>query len=125
MTTKRESQAPKPTTLHATDAAAIAGELAGAVVGSAAGPVGALAGMMIGAVAGTIVGEGLEADHRRKQSHDKELDLAIGVQGGAIGAARPGAPPARIDAFSAASSGAASHGPAPAEGPMQDIDVDD
>ena len=92
--------------VRASEAAVIAGEIAGGLVGSAAGPAGAIAGMVIGAVAGTVVGAGMEADARKALQHDRELDEAIGMQGGSIGAARPGAPLARIGAFSAASSGA-------------------
>jgi phage tail tape-measure protein len=100
----------------------VAGEIAGAVVGSAAGPVGTLAGMVLGAVVGGAAGEALASRAERARRHDEELDETIGVIGGDLGAARPGAPPARIGAPSAASAGAGSHGPTPAEGPIQDVD---
>jgi hypothetical protein len=125
MNKQRESQGPKPYAIRAGDAAAVAGEIAGGVIGIAAGPAGALAGMAIGALAGTVVGAGLEAEERRAHAHERELDEAIGLQDGDIGAAKPGAPAARIGAFSAGSSGVAPHGPSPAEGPIQDLDVDD
>jgi hypothetical protein len=115
---------PRAGTHHTEEAAAIAGEIAGGIVGSVAGPAGTVAGMIIGAVAGSVVGAGIEAGERESAEHEKELDDAIGVRGGNMGAAKPGAPPARIGAFSAASSGGASHRPQPAEGPIQDIDED-
>src|SRR5579872_1700445 len=77
---------------------AIAGEIAGAVVGSAAGPAGAVAGMVIGGLAGEVAGEVLEREAVRSRRHDEELDEAIGVFGGDLGAASPDAPPARIGA---------------------------
>jgi phage tail tape-measure protein len=115
---------PKRAKGRAEEAAAIAGEIAGGIVGSAAGPAGTVAGMVIGAIAGTVVGAGLEAGEEDAERHQRELDETIGVQGGNLGAARPDAPPARIGAFSLASSGAASKRPSPAEGPIQDVDED-
>jgi hypothetical protein len=104
---------------------AIAGEIAGGLFGSAAGPVGAVAGMVLGAVAGTAAGEALESTAERTRRHDEDLDEAIGVIGGDLGAASPDAPPARIGAPSAASVGVGTpHGSAPSEGPIQSIDED-
>lgn len=101
----------------------LAGEIAGGVVGSAAGPAGAVAGMIVGAIAGEVVGEVLQQESARTTLHDQELDAAIGVIGGDLGAARPGAPRARIGAPSLASLGLGD-GPSstPAEGPIQDVD---
>jgi hypothetical protein len=113
-----------PPKVHAEEAATLAGEIAGALLGSAAGPVGTLAGMVIGALAGTVVGAGMDADAEQKHAHERELDEAIGVQGGDLGAAKPGAPPAVIGAFSMASSGAGGLRSTPAEGPIQAIDED-
>ena len=111
-----------PRHLHA-GLGAIVGEIAGAVVGSAAGPAGAVAGMVIGGLAGEVTGEALDLEEARSRRHDEELDETIGVIGGNLGAARPGAPPARIGAPSAASVGlAGGGGSTPAEGPMQDVD---
>jgi hypothetical protein len=103
----------------------IAGELAGAVVGSIAGPPGVVAGMIVGAIAGEIAGEVLDADAARRHLRDTALDEAIGVFGGDLGAARPGSPPARIGAPSAASAGVGgASGGSVAEGPIQDVDGD-
>jgi phage tail tape-measure protein len=104
---------------------AIAGELAGAVVGSIAGPAGVVAGMIVGAIAGDIAGEVLDADAARRRAHETALDETIGVFGGNLGAARPGSPPARIGAPSAASAGVGgAYGGTVAEGPIQDVDGD-
>lgn len=92
---------------------------------SAAGPVGTVAGMVVGAMAGALTGHVLEDEGRRARTHDEELDEAIGVTGGDLGAARADAPPARIGTPSIASCGVAIAGePSPAEGPIQDIDQD-
>ena len=102
---------------------AIAGELAGAVIGSIAGPPGIVAGMIVGAIAGDIAGEALDADAARARLREKALDETIGVFGGDLGAARPGSPPARIGAPSAASAGVGgAYGGTAAEGPLQNVD---
>ena len=125
MSKPSERKSVKPNEVHGGEAGAIAGEVLGGLLGSAAGPPGVVAGMVIGAVAGTLAGESLDADARRKHLRDEELDEAIGVVGGDLGAARPDAPPAKRGAPSSASSGvAALSGPAPAEGPMQNVDED-
>ncbi len=104
---------------------AIAGEVAGAVVGSIAGPPGAVAGMIVGAIAGDIAGEVLDAEAKRRRLRETALDEAIGVFGGDLGAARPGSPPARIGAPSAATAGVGgAHGGTAAEGPLQNVDDD-
>ncbi|MGH7440122.1 MAG: hypothetical protein ACRENE_30900, partial [Polyangiaceae bacterium] len=70
-----------------------------------------------------VAGEALEWEAVRSRRHEEELDEAIGVVGGDIGAASPGAPPARIGAPSAASLGlGGGGGGTPAEGPIQDVD---
>ncbi|HXN31277.1 MAG TPA: glycine zipper domain-containing protein [Polyangiaceae bacterium] len=87
---KQKTQTPTPRPRHShhgTDAGAVAGELVGAVVGSAAGPVGTVAGMVVGAVVGALAGHVLEDEDRQHQTHDQELDEAIGVTGGDLGAA--------------------------------------
>jgi hypothetical protein len=102
---------------------AIVGEIAGAVVGSAAGPVGAVAGMVLGGIAGEVASDALEWEATRARRHEQELDETIGTIGGDIGAASPGAPPARIGAPSPASLGlGGGSGSTPAEGPIQDVD---
>ncbi len=121
----RKVEAVKPHKVTAGEAGAIAGEIAGAVVGSAAGPVGAVAGMVLGAMAGTVAGEALESSNERARRHDEELDEAIGVMGGDLGAAPPGSPEARVGTPSPASVGVGTpHGSMPSEGPIQSIDDD-
>lgn len=90
---------------HGVDVGAVAGELAGALIGSAAGPAGAVAGMMIGSVAGGLAGKVLDDEARRKSAHDAELDHAIGVTHGDLGAAAVSDPAAtHTPATTAASS---------------------
>ena len=101
----------------------VAGEIAGALVGSAAGPAGAVAGMILGGLVTEVTSEVLERDAVEARRHDEELDETIGVYDGQLGAAPPGAPPARIGAPSAASLGLGDgSGHTPAEGPIQDVD---
>jgi len=108
---------------HPTEAIiAASGTVAGAVVGAIAGPVGAVAGAIVGSVAGSAAGAVLEDEEVRSSRHDEELDEAIGVYDGAMGAAPPNAPPARVGAFSAGASGAGRSSVPPASGPMQDVD---
>jgi outer membrane lipoprotein SlyB len=122
MKRKQRVRSLKPESHHTTEAGAVAGELAGAVVGSAAGPVGAVAGMVVGAVAGALTGHFLENDARRVRAHDDELDEAIGVTRGNLGAASAASPPARVGAPSTASCGVTIPSQTPAEGPIQDIE---
>ncbi|HEY3820114.1 MAG TPA: hypothetical protein VGL81_23280 [Polyangiaceae bacterium] len=75
---------------HTGEVATIAGEIAGAVLGSAAGPAGVVAGMVIGALAGALTGEGLEAEAERARRHDEDLDEALGITKGDVGAVQPG-----------------------------------
>jgi hypothetical protein len=97
-----------------------AGALAGAIVGAAAGPPGIVAGAIIGGIAGTVAGAVLDAESLRQAARTGELDSQIGVMDGEIGAPNLEHPPAKVGAYSGASSGvsAPSEG-APAEGPMQ------
>ena len=97
-----------------------AGALAGAVVGAVAGPPGVVAGAIIGGIVGTVTGAVLDAEALRKAAHNEELDAEIGVTGGDLGAPNLEHPPAKVGAFSSASTGVGA--PAdeePAEGPMQ------
>ena len=119
MTTKKHTLTKK----HPTEAiVAASGTVAGAVVGSIAGPVGAVAGAIVGSLAGAVAGAALEDEDARASQHDEELDEAIGVYDGELGAAPPNAPPARIGAFSAGASGAGRTSVPPASGPIQDVD---
>jgi phage tail tape-measure protein len=96
------------------------GALAGAVLGAGAGPPGIVAGAIIGGVVGTLAGAALDSESSRKSSRTRELDAEIGVSKGELGAPNLEHPPAKIGAYSAASSGvASSSGEDPAEGPMQ------
>lgn len=105
---------------------AIEGAIAGGLVGAIAGPVGAIVGSALGSVAGIAAGAAVEDEEQRRSYHDHELDREIGVEGGDIGHADPNMPPTRIGAFSAGSCGAGGASvPAPAAGPMQDLDADD
>jgi len=105
---------------------AATGYAVGAVVGIIAGPAGVVAGAIVGSVAGAAAGAMLADSSRRKWHHDEVLDTAIGVYDGAIGAASPDAPKAKIGAFSSGSSGSAGITPSippPSEGPMQDVEA--
>jgi hypothetical protein len=77
---------------------------------------------VFGAAAGTAAGHLIADKEEEDREHDEKLDEEIGVIGGNIGAAKPGAPRARIGAPSAASSGAGGSSQTPAEGPIQDVD---
>jgi phage tail tape-measure protein len=68
------------------ETATLAGAAGGAVVGAMAGPVGAVVGGAIGAAVGMLAGEALDEDTSRRSAHDRELDDAIGITGGDLGA---------------------------------------
>jgi len=96
------------------------GALVGAVVGAMAGPPGVVAGAIVGGVAGALTGAALDDESSRRAARDRELDDAIGVSGGDLGAPNLAHPPATVGAYSSASAGVATtSGEAPAEGPMQ------
>lgn len=97
------------------------GALSGAGVGAlAGGPPGALAGALIGAVMGASAGWAHESATRQRSARDRQLDRDIGVDGGDIGTAAPGQPPAQIGALSAVASGAgtAEAAATPSNGPI-------
>jgi hypothetical protein len=96
-----------------------AGALAGAIVGVAAGPPGAVVGAIVGAAAGTVTGAALDTDEAIRNQRTRELDAAIGVTEGSLGAPNLAHPPAERGVYSAASSGAGAPSGAPAEGAMQ------
>jgi hypothetical protein len=79
---------------------------------------------LIGTAVGGLAGLAATEAETAHELHEHELDDAIGVTKGALGAAPPGQPPATRGAFSAASAGVSSTGTSPAEGPMQDLDED-
>jgi phage tail tape-measure protein len=104
---------------------AAAGAIAGASIGAVAGPPGMIAGAIIGGVIGTVAGNRLEKEDAVESQHDAELDRAIGVTAGDLGAASPNQPPAIRGAYSAASTGTSTQGDqAPSEGPLQNLDED-
>jgi hypothetical protein len=102
----------------------ISGAVTGAATGAIAGPPGILAGAVVGAAMGMVIGKALDREDDRQRLHDEDLDREIGVEGGDLGAAVPGQPPARIGAYSVASAGAGSSSPCASEGPMQSLDDD-
>lgn len=106
-------------------AGALSGAIAGAAAGVIAGPVGAVAGGAIGAVAGAAAGAALAEDHEKRLEEDEELDREIGVTEGTMGAPSLKHPPAKIGAYSRASTGGAPvSSPQPAEGPIAGADED-
>jgi len=120
-----KEEVPRPNHTHGAEVGAVAGEVAGGLIGAMAGPPGAVAGMVIGAAMGALAGKALDFDAERAHDHDAELDDEIGVTSGDLGAPNLLHPPARVGAFSAASSGAGAPSRQPAEGPIpQDGDED-
>jgi hypothetical protein len=95
------------------------GAISGAVLGGLAGPAGAAAGALIGAAMGALSAMAFETVAEEHDEHDEKLDRDIGISEGDIGAPNLQHPPAKIGAFSAASSGAeSSSGVEPSEGPI-------
>jgi phage tail tape-measure protein len=68
------------------DVGMVSGAVTGAVAGIVAGPPGILVGGAIGAALGTIAGAVLDRESHSGEKHERELDEAIGVTNGAIGA---------------------------------------
>jgi hypothetical protein len=122
MKSKKKSAASKSTkqrVAHEVEGAA-SGALAGAVMGSIAGPPGMVAGAILGGAAGAVAGATLDTESTREGAHTRDLDATIGVTKGTIGAPNLAHPPAKVGAFSSASSGGGPSSDAePAEGPMQ------
>jgi hypothetical protein len=96
--------------------------VAGGLVGSIAGPPGAVAGMVLGAAVGALAGKVIDDEAERAHVHDSELDDEIGVTSGDLGAPNLLHLPAKIGAYSSASSGAAAPSHPPAEGPISGDD---
>ena len=85
-----------------------------------AGPAGIAAGAVVGGVVGGFVARVSDEEAERASFHDGELDKAIGVNGGDVGAPNLKHPPAVRGTYSAASSGGGSSGGgSSADGPMQ------
>ncbi len=118
-------QSPIPGTAAAgAGVGAATGAATGAVLGAFAGPPGMIAGALIGAVAGAATGAALADDHD-KEDLDEALDAEIGVSGGNMGAAKPGAPAAVRGTYSAGAAGAgggSESDAAPDAGPMPKAD---
>jgi phage tail tape-measure protein len=109
---------PKANHVHASEVGALAGEVAGGIVGAIAGPAGAATGMIVGAMAGALAGEVMDREAKRAQAHDADLDDAIGVTSGDLGAPNLEHPPAKVGAYSSASAGAGTASRPAAEGPI-------
>lgn len=62
------------------------GAATGAVVGAMAGPIGVVAGTIVGGVVGAVSAATIAKEDARKAKHDAELDEAIGVTKGDLGA---------------------------------------
>ena len=99
---------------------AAGGALAGAAIGSLGGPAGAAAGAVIGGVVGVFVAKIGDEEAARVSLHDGELDAAIGVSGGDLGAPNLKHPPAVRGTYSGASCGSGGGGGSggTASGPM-------
>ena len=93
MNSKSDEQIPGLSSLAGavTASAGVAGAVAGAAAGLIAGPVGAVVGGVIGAVTGAVAGATLEEEDVAKNREQDRLDEEIGVIGGDLGAAVPGA----------------------------------
>jgi uncharacterized membrane protein len=104
--------------LHEVGGAA-GGAIAGAAIGAIGGPGGAAAGAVIGGVIGAFVTKVADEESARVSFHDGELDAAIGVNGGDLGAPNLEHPPATRGTYSASSSGGGGGGgESSASGPM-------
>lgn len=71
------------------DIGAGVGLLAGAAAGAIAGPIGAMVGATIGSVVGELTGAAMHRTDALAAKHDHELDDAIGVTKGPLGAGAP------------------------------------
>jgi hypothetical protein len=95
------------------------GALSGAVLGGLAGPPGMAAGAVIGGTIGALASMAFESAAASRDLHDEKLDRELGISEGEIGAPNLRHPPAKIGAFSAASSGAGtSSGVGSSSGPI-------
>lgn len=107
---------------HEAEAGAAAA-VVGAAMGAMAGPAGVAAGAVIGGVVGVLASGAAESNAIELAETDRRLDRELGISEGDIGAPNLEHPPAKIGAYSVASSGAGSSSDSePAEGPMQSPD---
>lgn len=65
------------------------GMLAGAAAGAVVGPIGLVVGAALGGVVGEVTGQIMHEHDARRSKHDRELDDAIGVTSGPVGAGAP------------------------------------
>ena len=101
----------------------VVGAIGGAALGAMAGPPGAAAGAVIGGVVGALTAGAAESNAIELAATEERLDRELGISEGDIDAPNLKHPPAKIGAYSAASSGAHSSSESdPAEGPMQEPD---
>jgi len=82
----RDEEVVPPPSFVPLEAAAVSGAVAGAVAGAIAGPPGAIVGGTIGLAVGALAGSALEMTDQATSRHEGELDEAIGVVGGDLGA---------------------------------------
>lgn len=68
------------------DVGTVSGAVTGAIAGVVAGPPGILVGGAVGAALGTLAGAVLDRESHEFERHDRELDDAIGVTDGDLGA---------------------------------------
>ncbi|MGH7327537.1 MAG: hypothetical protein ACREJX_04230, partial [Polyangiaceae bacterium] len=75
---------------------AAAGAIIGATAGAIAGPPGSVAGAILGGLAGGLAATVIEREDKADSIRDQELDAAIGVSGGEMGAPNMKHPPAKV-----------------------------
>lgn len=68
------------------DVGTVSGAVTGAIAGVVAGPAGMVVGGAIGAALGTLAGAVLDRESHAADKHERELDDAIGVTDGDLGA---------------------------------------
>lgn len=68
------------------DVGTVSGAVTGAIAGVVAGPPGIVLGGAIGAALGTLAGAVIDRESHAAEKHDRELDDAIGVTEGDLGA---------------------------------------
>ncbi len=68
------------------DVGTVSGAMTGAIAGAVAGPAGMVVGGAIGAALGALAGAVLDRESHAADEHDRELDDAIGVTSGDLGA---------------------------------------
>jgi hypothetical protein len=98
----------------------VAGALVGVASGAIAWPPGMIAGAVIGGVVGALAAMALETENVLRAERDRDLDDAIGITEGDIGASNLEHPPPTSAAYSPSSCGIdASGARIAAEGPFQ------